>query len=78
MSNNNNNKNMSQTLKQYQNDKGIVMFIDDRQNYQTTVSYCDINGKNIKADDERALKFFSHGPYLVMEFGETESEYDTN
>lgn len=55
------------TIKQYQNSKGIVMFIDDRQTYKSIVSYCDITGKKINNDDPLATSFFNFDPYLVME-----------
>lgn len=55
------------TIKQYQNNKGIVMFIDDRQTYKSIVSYCDITGKKINNDHPLALNFFNDDPYLVME-----------
>lgn len=55
------------TIKQYQNDKGVVMFIDDTKTFQSLVSYCDTTGKKIDNNDDRALTFFTNGPYLVME-----------
>lgn len=62
-----NNKVPNRTIKQYQNNNGIVMFIDDRKQYQSIVSFCDIAGKKVNNDDNRALTFFNNCPYLVME-----------
>ena len=65
-----NNKNPHRSVKQYENNKGIVMFIDDTKNFKTIVSFCDITGKKIDNNDYLALTFFNHNPYLVMELSE--------
>ena len=63
---------VNRTIKQYENDKGIVMFIDDRKTFQTVVSYCTISGEKINNDDDRALTFFLNGPCLISESQEEE------
>ena len=58
----------NRTIKQYQNNDGIVLFIDEIDNLYT-ISFVDINGKKIDKNDVRAITFFhsSKNAYLVSE-----------